>query len=43
MNLTERCVVLEDLVKHKLGLYQPGIGVIVLYSGLTVGEFALYL
>lgn len=43
LNLTERCVVLEELSKHELGLYQPGLGVIELGPGLTVGEPAAYL
>ncbi|QFU84860.1 acyl-CoA dehydrogenase (plasmid) [Natronorubrum aibiense] len=43
LSLVERCVVLEELSKHRLGLYQPGLGVIELGPGLTVGEPAAYL
>ena len=43
LNLVERCVVLEELSKHKMGLYQPGLGVIELGPGLTVGEPSAYL
>ncbi|WP_227378941.1 acyl-CoA dehydrogenase family protein [Haladaptatus halobius] len=43
LNLLERCVVLEELSKHRMGLYQPGIGVIELGPGLTVGEPSAYL
>jgi acyl-CoA dehydrogenase len=43
LNLVERCVVLEELSKHRLGLYQPGLGVIELGPGLTVGEPSAYL
>ena len=43
LNLVERCVVLEELSKHKMGLYQPGLGVIELGPGLTVGEPTAYL
>jgi len=43
LNLVERCVVLEELSKHRMGLYQPGIGVIELGPGLTVGEPSAYL
>lgn len=43
LDLVERCVVLEELSKHRMGLYQPGLGVIELGPGLTVGEPAAYL
>lgn len=43
LNLVERCVVLEELSKHPLGLYQPGLGVVELGPGLTVGEPRAYL
>lgn len=43
LNLVERCVVLEELSKHRLGLYQAGLGVIELGPGLTVGEPSAYL
>lgn len=43
LSLVERCVVLEELSKHRMGLYQPGLGVIELGPGLTVGEPAAYL
>jgi acyl-CoA dehydrogenase len=43
MDLVERCVVLEELSKHRLGLYQAGLGIIELGPGLTVGEPAAYL
>ena len=43
LNLVERCVVLEELSKHRMGLYQAGLGVIELGPGLTVGEPAAYL
>jgi alkylation response protein AidB-like acyl-CoA dehydrogenase len=42
LNLVERCVVLEELSKHRMGLYQAGLGVIELGPGLTVGEPAAY-
>lgn len=41
--LVDRCVVLEELSKHPLGLYQAGLGIIELGPGLTVGEPAAYL
>lgn len=43
LNLLERCVVLEELSKHRMGLYQPGLGVVELGPGLTVGEPSAYL
>ena len=43
LDLLERCVVVEELSKHPLGLYQAGLGVIELGPGLTVGEPAAYL
>jgi acyl-CoA dehydrogenase len=43
LSLVERCVVLEELSKHRLGLYQQGLGVIELGPGLTVGEPSAYL
>jgi len=43
LDLVERCVVLEELSKHRMGLYQPGLGVIELGPGLTVGEPTAYL
>ena len=43
LDLVERCVVLEELSKHPLGLYQAGLDVIELGPGLTVGEPAAYL
>lgn len=43
LSLVERCVVLEELSKHKLGLYQAGLGVIELGPGMTVGEPSEYL
>ncbi len=43
LNLVERCVVLEELSKHPMGLYQAGLGIIELGPGLTVGEPAAYL
>lgn len=43
LNLVERCVVLEELSKHPLGLYQAGLDIIELGPGLTVGEPAAYL
>lgn len=43
LNLVERCVVLEELSKHRMGLYQAGLGVIELGPGLTVGEPSAYL
>lgn len=43
LSLVERCVVLEELSKHRMGLYQPGLGVIELGPGLTVGEPSAYL
>lgn len=43
LDLVERCVVLEELSKHPMGLYQAGLDVIELGPGLTVGEPAAYL
>lgn len=43
LDLVERCIVLEELSKHKMGLYQAGLGVIELGPGLTVGEPSAYL
>lgn len=43
LDLVERCVVLEELSKHRMGLYQAGLEVIELGPGLTVGEPAAYL
>lgn len=43
LDLVERCVVLEELSKHRLGLYQAGLDIIELGPGLTVGEPAAYL
>lgn len=43
LSLVERCVVLEELSKHRMGLYQAGLGVIELGPGLTVGEPSAYL
>jgi len=43
LGLVARCAVLEELSKHRLGLYQAGLGVIELGPGLTVGEPAGYL
>lgn len=43
LSLVERCVVLEELSKHPMGLYQPGLGVIELGPGLVVGEPSSYL
>lgn len=43
LSLLERCVVLEELSKHRMGLYQPGLGVVELGPGLTVGEPSAYL
>lgn len=43
LDLVERCVVLEELSKHRMGLYQAGLGVIELGPGLTVGEPGAYL
>lgn len=43
LDLVERCVVIEELSKHPLGLYQAGLGVVELGPGLTVGEPAAYL
>jgi len=43
LDLVERCVVLEELSKHQMGLYQPGLGVVELGPGLTVGEPSAYL
>lgn len=43
LSLVERCVVLEELSKHQMGLYQPGLGVVELGPGLTVGEPSAYL
>jgi len=43
LDLVERCVVLEELSKHRMGLYQAGLDVIELGPGLTVGEPAAYL
>lgn len=43
LSLVERCVVLEELSKHRMGLYQPGLGVVELGPGLTVGEPSAYL
>lgn len=43
LNLVERCVVLEELSKHPMGLYQPGLSVIELGPGLVVGEPNSYL
>lgn len=43
LDLVERCVVVEELSKHPLGLYQAGLGVIELGPGLTVGEPSAYL
>jgi acyl-CoA dehydrogenase len=43
LDLVERCVVLEELSKHRMGLYQAGLEIIELGPGLTVGEPAAYL
>lgn len=43
LDLVEQCVVLEELSKHRMGLYQPGLHVIELGPGLTVGEPGHYL
>lgn len=43
LDLVERCVVIEELSKHPLGLYQAGLGVVELGPGLTVGEPSAYL
>lgn len=43
LDLVERCVVLEELSKHRMGLYQAGLEVIELGPGLTVGEPAAYI
>lgn len=43
LDLVERCVVVEELSKHRLGLYNAGLGVVELGPGLTVGEPAAYL
>ncbi|MFB6142206.1 MAG: acyl-CoA dehydrogenase family protein [Halorientalis sp.] len=43
LDLLERVVVVEELSKHPLGLYQAGLGAIELGPGLTVGEPAAYL
>lgn len=43
LSLVERCVVIEELSKHRMGLYNAGLGVIELGPGLTVGEPSAYL
>jgi len=43
LDLVERCVVLEELSKHRMGLYQAGLEIIELGPGLTVGEPSAYL
>lgn len=43
LSLVDRCVVIEELSKHRLGLYNAGLGVIELGPGLTVGEPSAYL
>lgn len=43
LSLLERVIVQEELSKHKLGLYHPGLDVIELAPGLTVGQPASYL
>lgn len=43
LSLVERCVVIEELSKHRMGLYNAGLGVVELGPGLTVGEPAAYL
>lgn len=43
LDLVERCVMLEELSKHRMGLYQAGLEIIELGPGLTVGEPAAYL
>lgn len=43
LSLVERVVVQEELSKHKMGLYHPGLDVIELAPGLTVGQPASYL
>ena len=35
LSLTQRCVVLEELSKHRMGIYNPGVGVIELVGGLN--------
>lgn len=43
LDLVDRCVVLEELSKHRMGLYQAGLEIIELGPGLTVGEPSAYL
>lgn len=34
LSLTERCIVLEELSKHSMGIYNPGLGILDLIPGL---------
>lgn len=43
LSLVERVVVQEELSKHRMGLYHPGLNVIEMAPGFTVGQPANYL
>lgn len=43
IDMLSRVVVREELSRHRLGLYNPGLGVVSLSPGMTVGEPEIFL